>query len=121
MKNECLIQCLLWQTEKNKPFNTPLSMWLKQDISQDNNLTNLTDECFDMSVQVKWFRGSKEGALKEITKSDKYEMMSDKLHRTLRIKNCVDSDADTYWCMLGDMKCSAHLEVARKSTLCVKV
>ena len=30
------------------------------------------------------------------------------------IKNCDESDKDTYWCQVGKVKCSAPLEIARE-------
>ena len=63
---------------------------------------------------MRWFRGASESSLKELKPSDKYEMVSEKLHRTLMIKNCDESDKDTYWCQVGKVKCSAPLEIARE-------
>ena len=64
--------------------------------------------------QVRWFRGDSEATGTEITASDKYEMVSDKTHRTLRIRNCTEADKGMYWCLVGDVKCSASMEIARE-------
>ncbi|XP_067930808.1 twitchin-like [Watersipora subatra] len=63
-------------------------------------------------AKVRWFRGATESSRKEIFKSEKYELVTNKLHRTLRIKNCAKADTDTYWCLVGDQQCSAPLAVA---------
>ncbi|KAF6018856.1 unc-22 [Bugula neritina] len=66
--------------------------------------------------KVRWFRGPKEDSLTEIKPSEKYELISNKLHRTLRIKDCVESDAGLYWCHLGNetsfQRCYASLAIA---------
>lgn len=67
--------------------------------------------------QVKWYKG-KDG-LDQIKPSvNKYDVVSHKLHRSLKITNSVDSDTDKYWCQVGKAKCSANYRVIRESFQC---
>lgn len=64
---------------------------------------------------MKWFKGPNESKLVEVKPTpDKYEMVSNKLHRSLLIHNSNDEDEGKYWCQVGKVKCHAKYNIIRK-------
>jgi len=67
-------------------------------------------------LQVKWFKGPTEGQLVEVKEGngEKYQLISNKLHRSIKIHKTVEEDKGRYWCQVGKKKCSAQYNVIRK-------
>lgn len=64
---------------------------------------------------MKWFKGPKESEIVEVKeKLGKFEMISNKLHRSLKIHNSDDDDGAKYWCQVGKNRCHAYYIIIRK-------